>query len=219
MRTTTWPWICRARCGRQCWRGLSGARVVYGAAEPRESPASMWYTRRVVARGRHVIEQNLSVAGRWLRAGEVGCTACRISELDPQVGADARSETARGTWRPRICHSESWRGLGREAMAGGTLWRSGAQAGSAGVCSIVNYGPGEEELVRAVLAASEGTAQANELTVTELIALTRRARHFNWRRHGAAASGGGVAGSGGGDFWADGSSSQWALWDTEYRVS
>jgi len=40
----------------------AGARVVYGAAEPRESPASLWYTRKVAARGRHVVEQNLSVA-------------------------------------------------------------------------------------------------------------------------------------------------------------
>src|ERR1700731_367798 len=40
----------------------SGARVVYGAAEPRESPASLWYTRKVVEHGRHVIEQNVSVA-------------------------------------------------------------------------------------------------------------------------------------------------------------
>ena len=41
---------------------LSGVRVVYGAAEPREPPASLWYTRKVVPRGRHVVEQNLSVA-------------------------------------------------------------------------------------------------------------------------------------------------------------
>ena len=40
----------------------SGAPVVYGAAEPRESPASLWYTRTAIARGAHVIEQNLSVA-------------------------------------------------------------------------------------------------------------------------------------------------------------
>ena len=40
----------------------SGAPVVYGAAEPRESPASLWYTRRAIARGAHVIEQNMSVA-------------------------------------------------------------------------------------------------------------------------------------------------------------
>src|ERR1700690_1742666 len=40
----------------------SGAQIVYGAAEPRESPASLWYTRSVIARGVHVVEQNLSVA-------------------------------------------------------------------------------------------------------------------------------------------------------------
>jgi len=40
----------------------SGARAVYGSGEPRESPASLLYSRKVVARGRHVIEQNVSVA-------------------------------------------------------------------------------------------------------------------------------------------------------------
>ena len=53
----------------------SGAHVVYGAAEPRESPASLWYTRRAIARGTHVIEQNLSVAeavaGKKLRLPRV----------------------------------------------------------------------------------------------------------------------------------------------------
>ncbi len=41
----------------------SGAPVVYGAADPRESPSSLLYTRRtLIASGVHVIEQNLSVA-------------------------------------------------------------------------------------------------------------------------------------------------------------
>ena len=40
----------------------SNAHVVYGVAEPREAPSSLWYTRRVIASGIHVIEQNLSVA-------------------------------------------------------------------------------------------------------------------------------------------------------------
>jgi len=47
-----------------------------------------------------------------------------------------------------------------------------------GVRSILNYGPGEEELVRAAEAASGGTACAMSCTITELIALTRRARLF-----------------------------------------
>src|ERR1700688_3017064 len=40
----------------------SGARVVYGAAEPRESPASLWYTSHAIAHGAHVIEQYGSLA-------------------------------------------------------------------------------------------------------------------------------------------------------------
>ncbi len=52
-----------------------------------------------------------------------------------------------------------------------------------GVRSILNYGPGEEELVRAAEAASGGTARAMSCgdirsSITELIALTRRARLF-----------------------------------------
>jgi heptosyltransferase-1 len=47
-----------------------------------------------------------------------------------------------------------------------------------GIASILNYGPGEEELVRAAEAASGGTARAMSSTITELIALTRRARLF-----------------------------------------
>jgi heptosyltransferase-1 len=43
---------------------------------------------------------------------------------------------------------------------------------------MVNYGPGEEDLFRAVLAASGGAARPTKGSVTELIALTRRARIF-----------------------------------------
>src|SRR5215471_8517566 len=39
----------------------SGARVLWGAMQPRESGASLWYTRQAIARGAHVIEQNLSL--------------------------------------------------------------------------------------------------------------------------------------------------------------
>jgi heptosyltransferase-1 len=48
----------------------------------------------------------------------------------------------------------------------------------AGICPLVNYGPGEEDLFRAVLAASGGLARPTKGSVTELIALTRRARIF-----------------------------------------
>src|ERR1700730_13969124 len=40
----------------------SRAPAIYGAAQPRENIASMFYTRQVIARGNHVVEQNLSLA-------------------------------------------------------------------------------------------------------------------------------------------------------------
>src|SRR6202049_2433729 len=40
----------------------SGAPVIYGAAQPRENVASMFYIRPWIARGGHVVEQNLSLA-------------------------------------------------------------------------------------------------------------------------------------------------------------
>jgi len=47
-----------------------------------------------------------------------------------------------------------------------------------GVRSVLNYGPGEESLAQQAEAASEGAAVAMESSITELIALTRRARLF-----------------------------------------
>jgi heptosyltransferase I len=162
---------------------LSGARVVYGAAEPRESPASLWYTRKVVARGRHVIEQNLSVA-EGLIGHEVKNTAEDIArELprdlprDPQVEARIEQELAEQGVRDFAI-------LNPGAGWGAKRWpaeRYGEVAGrlaSLGICPLVNYGPGEEDLFRAVLAASGGRAKPTKGSITDLIALTRRARLF-----------------------------------------
>jgi heptosyltransferase-1 len=47
-----------------------------------------------------------------------------------------------------------------------------------GVQSVVNYGPGEEDLARSAETASEGAARAFQGSISELIALTRRAKLF-----------------------------------------
>jgi heptosyltransferase I len=153
----------------------SGARVVYGAADPRESPASLWYTRQAITRGAHVIEQNLSVvdavAQRKLKVPRV--------ELPRDAGAERR-----------IDQQLADAGVGEFAILnpgagwGAKRWpaeRYGhvAQALAAeGVRSVLNYGPGEDELAREAEAASEGMAMAMKCSISELIALTRRARLF-----------------------------------------
>jgi heptosyltransferase I len=161
----------------------SGARAVYGAAEPREAPASLWYTRKVVARGRHVIEQNLSVAEAL-----VGQRAAMTPiDLPRDVPNDLPKEPQA---EQRISRRLVELGIGEFAILnpgagwGAKRWpaeRYGEVArklADHGVGSILNYGPGEEELARAAEAASGGTTRAMSCSISELIALTRRARLF-----------------------------------------
>ncbi|MGA9543915.1 MAG: lipopolysaccharide heptosyltransferase I [Candidatus Sulfotelmatobacter sp.] len=158
---------------------LSGARAVYGAAEPRESPASLWYTRKVVARGRHVIEQNLSVA-EALVGSEIKRPAEDISCDLPRDGqVEARIEQALAQDHVRdfaiLNPGAGWGAKRWPAERYGEVARRLAEAG---ICPLVNYGPGEEDLFRSVLTASGGCARPMKGSVTELIALTRRARIF-----------------------------------------
>ncbi len=153
----------------------SGARVVYGTAEPRESPASLWYTRKVIARGRHVVEQNLSLVG--------AITGKKFADPRVDFPIDAQVEE-------RIEHGLAQHRTGEFALLnpgagwGAKRWpaeRYGEVArglARAGLCPLVNYGPGEEDLFREVLAASGGAARPTKGSVTDLIALTRRARIF-----------------------------------------
>lgn len=153
----------------------SGAPVVWGAAEPRESPASLWYTSSVITRGTHVVEQNLSVAEvvaqRKLQmpraefprdpAGEQ-----RVNELLRQAGVGEFAILNPGAgWGAKCWPAERYGAVAKSLKADGLR-------------SIINYGPGEESLAREVEDASRGAATPLNSTISELIALTRRARLF-----------------------------------------
>jgi heptosyltransferase-1 len=153
----------------------SRAQVIYGAAEPREAPASLWYTRPVVTRGAHVIEQSLSIVETI--AG---------SRLSAQTVEFPRDEKAEQRVEQRLEQA----GLGEFAMVnpgagwGAKRWpaerygRVARALADNGVRVVVNYGPGEEGLAQEVEAASGGSAKALSCSISELIALTRRARLF-----------------------------------------
>ena len=163
----------------------SGARVVYGAAEPRESPASLWYARKAFARGRHVIEQNLSVVEAVLRV--TGKAQPRnpfpVEHSPVDLPWDSQAEVRVGR-RLEESGVSDFAILNPGAGWGAKRWpaeRYGEVAlglAAQGLKSILNYGPGEEELANAAQAASQGAALAMSLNLTELIALTRRARLF-----------------------------------------
>ena len=88
---TTLLWILQGAMRSAVLARWSGARVIYGAAEPREAPASLLYTRQAVVRGEHVIEQNLSVA-EALVGHRVNCS--RTSNFLRDRQAEAASGSA-----------------------------------------------------------------------------------------------------------------------------
>jgi heptosyltransferase-1 len=153
----------------------SGAHVVYGAAESRESPASLWYTRRAVARGVHVIEQNVSVASA---VAQRKLAVPRV-ELPRDAEAERRIEQRLaeiGAGDFAILNPGA--GWGAKRWPAERYGRVARQLKEFGLGAILNYGPGEEDLAREAEGASEGAARAMKCSISELIALTRRARLF-----------------------------------------
>ena len=153
----------------------SRAKVIYGTAEPREAPASLWYTRPVVMHGTHVIEQNLSVvdaiAGRRLRAPGVGLP--RDERADERVEKQLREA---GIEKFALVNPGA--GWGAKRWPAERYGRVARVLADSGVRVVVNYGPGEERLAHEVKTASGGSAKPFSCSISELIALTRRARLF-----------------------------------------
>jgi heptosyltransferase-1 len=151
----------------------SGAPVVYGVAQPRENAASMFYTRQVIARGSHVVEQNLSlaeaVAHRRLEMPRIEFTLDQA--VEKQCGDRLHGIGDFVLLNP----GAGWGAKRWPAERYGQVARRLAENG---VKSLINFGPGEEPLMRAVESAGEGAAQGIACSLAELIALTRRARLF-----------------------------------------
>jgi heptosyltransferase I len=153
----------------------SGARTVVGATETRESPASLWYTRRVTPRGVHVIEQYFSVAEA------VAQKKLALPRLELPHDNEAEQKTDQRLKENGI---RDFAILNPGAGWGAKRWpaeRYGLVARaltSAGLSAVVNYGPGEKDLACEAEAASGGVAKAMKTSISELIALTRRATLF-----------------------------------------
>lgn len=153
----------------------SNVQSIYGFAQPRENAASMFYTRQVIARGRHVVEQSMSVAeavvGHSLKVPRV--------EFPRDCAAEAAIE--------RRLHEHDIRdfaivnpgaGWGAKQWPARRFGYVAKKLAKDGLKSVINFGPGEEELAHAVEGSSGGAAEAVACSISELIALTRRARLF-----------------------------------------
>ena len=153
----------------------SGAPVIYGFAQPRENIASMFYTRQVIARGEHVVEQNLSlaqaVAGQPLKMPQVDfpCDESTDQECD-------RWLKDHGVRNFALLNPGA--GWGAKQWPAERFGEVAKQLAEDGLKSLINFGPGEEDLAGAVEVASSGAAERISGSLTQLIALTRRASLF-----------------------------------------
>jgi len=149
----------------------SGAPVIYGAAQPRENVASMFYAHQVIVGGTHVIEQNISIA-EAIAQSPLKLPEVRLPQ-DPNADCWLNSQGTKdfvllspgAGWGAKQWPTEHYGSVAR-------------MLSDEGVAVLINFGPGEEELARRVEMSSGKRAHVIATTLTQLIALTRRARLF-----------------------------------------
>lgn len=153
----------------------SGAPVTYGSTKPRENPASLWYTSRVMTRGTHVVEQCCQIAEAII--GHKINIPDAVLPCDPL--ADERVLHRLHDRRIRdfviLNPGAGWGAKQWPASRYGDVARKLAQKD---IRSIINFGPKEDRLAKEAETASAGTAEAMSFSISELIALMRHARLF-----------------------------------------
>jgi heptosyltransferase I len=152
----------------------SHAKVRAGALHPREFPARWFYNVRAHTPARHVVDQAAEIV-----SAAVG------RKIDPEIPPF-----------PISAEAESWAGhllqrtpspfivINPGAGWGAKCWPAERYRAlvrllaNQGVSSLVNAGPGEEELARDVCKGNEPFARMVECTLLQLIALVRRTALF-----------------------------------------
>jgi heptosyltransferase-1 len=154
---------------------LSGAKTIYGFANPREKGAQMFYNQRVAPTEAHVVEQNISLAEAF--SGKP--LSFREAQLPRDSGAERECE--RYLSQSKI---QKFAFLNPGAGWGAKQWpteRYGLVAkilAEENLKCFINYGPGEELLAEKCALASGGKATAIQLSLTKLIAFLHRAKLF-----------------------------------------
>jgi heptosyltransferase-1 len=153
----------------------SGAPVIYGSAHPRENLASMFYTRQVITRGDHIVEQNLSLAEA------VAHQTLEMPRIDLPRDDASEQECARKL-KDRCIQDfvllNPGAGWGAKQWPAERFGQVARQLAEDGLKSFINVGPDEAHIAHAVETASGGAAETFTGSLTQLIALMRRTRLF-----------------------------------------
>lgn len=149
----------------------TGAKVIAGAAEPRELPARWFYNVKAHTPAKHVVDQAAETV-----------SAAMGRTVDPEPPPFPTSFAAE-SWTDRLLAdvSPQFALINPGAGWGAKCWPAERYSalvrvlGKHGVQSLVNAGPGELELAKAVGSGSDAFGRVVECSIPQLIALTRRA--------------------------------------------
>ena len=160
---------------------LSGAPRRFGFANPWEKAASLFYTNPVRAKSAHVVKQNRELAAEV--AGDFS-----VEDVSGSFFAWAPSDPAIHEWLTaellRLRLQDGFIILNPGAGWGAKQWpveryaELARELGAYGVRSLINHGPGEEELAAHVEKNSDGHAVAASFTISQLMSITRKASLF-----------------------------------------
>jgi heptosyltransferase-1 len=154
---------------------LSGAKTIYGYAQPRERAARILYTKHVKTHGEHVVEKNLSltesVVDRELTAAPLEFPSNGTTERDCERWLHEHKVENFVILNP----GAGWPSKQWPPERYGHLAKNLSQLGFK---SLINAGPGEQDLAQTVKAISEDAAEIVECSIPQLIAFTRRASLF-----------------------------------------
>ena len=150
---------------------LTGCGRVIGEAKPREWPARLLFSERIETRGSHVIEQDVELASAV--AGDALHLVAPLLPVNPEA-EEWCDRLLAGIAEKRLALINPGAGWGAKrwpveryaAVAKGLAERE--------MHVLVNAGPGEEAMARAMEDATKGSARPVSAALDQLIALTRR---------------------------------------------
>ena len=160
---------------------LSGAPKRFGFADPWEKPASLFYTNAVQTESRHVVRKNRDLA--MAVAGDsaediVSGSFFEWAPSDASVHAWLDAELQRLRLQSGFAIVNPGAGWGAKQWPVERYAEVAQELGAQGIRSLVNHGPGEEELAAHVEQNSDGHAVASSFTISQLMAITRKASLF-----------------------------------------
>lgn len=149
----------------------TGAKVIAGAADPRELPARWFYNVKAHTPARHVVDQAAEIV-----SAAVGITIPPEPPPFP-ISSEAEGWTDRllADLSPRFALINPGAGWGAKCWPAERYSALVRMLGKHGVQSLVNAGPGELDLAKAVSGGDESLARTVECSIPQLVALTRRA--------------------------------------------